>query len=319
VSDRDTTLGVVVPTIGDRPELRRLLESVAVQLRPVNQLRVVVDGPDATLAESIVASLAGNLADIDTQILTTGAARPAGSYLADTGYGVAVNTGLSTLDTDLVAFLDDDDVILPTHFQNLEALLRPEQDVGVAYSRVLVERMDGTQETYQKDMPPSGSISPFVVIGSHPVLLPAALIHRSTLEKTGWLDETLDRKADTDMIVRLALATSFSASDQATYIYFRNPHGQDVRDRTLREMAILLRKHRNSMTRFERWQLWDAQLRAAIRSEIDDVADEAAHEVARLLSPIWHDWIAALYLRLRKIRTPEFLKQAARRARSTVD
>jgi hypothetical protein len=314
VSEPRQTLGVIVATIGDRPELRRLIESLLAQVRPIQQLRIVVDGIDTSLVDSIVAELRPRLGAIDTRVLTTGASRDTGAYLSDAGYGVAVNTGLETLDTDLYAFLDDDDEVLPQHFANLEAALDPASGKGVSYSRVAVISADGRKRLFQTGPLPVGRISAFELIGRHPVLLPSTLIHSSVLDRLGGrLDATLDRKADTDTLARLGAATEFAAVDEATYVYYRSPHGGDVRERTLAETVTLLEKHESSMTRRERWISWDSLTRAAARDGLPDVARAAA---AKALSQYWSTpprFAVDLYLRLRRWETPRFISRIVRR------
>ncbi|MGB8361578.1 MAG: glycosyltransferase family A protein, partial [Acidimicrobiia bacterium] len=141
--DRSQTLGVVVPTIGDRPELRRLLLSVASQHRRPEAVCVVVDSQDTALVVEILDDIRREMEPIEVSMVNTGVERAEGEYLVETGYGYAVNLGLSNLDTDLVSFLDDDDEILANHYSNLEKALDADSGIGLAYSRVEVVSVDG--------------------------------------------------------------------------------------------------------------------------------------------------------------------------------
>lgn len=313
------SVGVVVPTIGDRPDIGRLLESVANQTLRPEQLRVVVDAQDSSYVEQILAQLQEKLAGIDVQILRTGASRRPGSYLAETGYGVAVNVGLRSLATDLVAFLDDDDEIAPTHFELLSRALDPARGVRAAYSRVMVVSPSGARRPYQEGPLQTGSFSPYTLIGPHPILLPAVLVERTLLDEIGWMDETFDRKADTDMLVRIGLGTKYGAVEEATYIYYRQPHGAEVKDRAQAEMARLIEKHQARMSRFQRWLLWDALTRSSLETEQMELARAAAREAIRALLPLSPDWLVGAYVRVRGSSLPRRLARLIRRRQTVTE
>jgi glycosyltransferase involved in cell wall biosynthesis len=312
-SSSDRTLGVVIPTIGDRPELKRMLLSVLTQTRPVDAIRVVVDARDTSLVESIVNELAEHVGSTDLAVLSTGVDRVEGEYLVETGYGFTVNRGLERLGTDLVAFLDDDDEIRPTHFAQLEAALDPSSGRGVAYSRVTIISANGEARPFPEGPMPDGKISAGVLIDAHPVLLPATLIHRSVLDVVEALDQSLDREADTDMIVRLGLATELAAVDDPTYIYYRISRKAVVNERTLAERARLLHKHGEHLSQRDRLRLWDPVGRSALRSGMPEIGRDAAEQVVLALSPRAPRFLIGWYVTLRKRQTPEFLKRAVKR------
>ena len=304
MSDRAQTLGVVVPTIGDRPELRRLLLSVASQKRRPEAVCVVVDSKETAMVVEIVDEISQAMDPIAVSVVSTGVDRVEGEYLVETGYGCAVNLGLANLDTDLVSFLDDDDEILANHYSNLEAALNAESGIDLAYSRVEVVSVDGRRRFFQSGDLPSGQFSAYTLMGAHPVLLPATLIRRALIDRIGHMDETLDRKADTDMLVRLGAATSFQAVDEATYVYYRNPHGADVHDKALEEMYHLIKKHSNSMSRKERWLSWDSLTRSSLKAGLSDLARDSAREAIRAWVSTAPGWLVSLYVRVRSLDAP---------------
>lgn len=305
----DLRLGVIVPTIGDRPELRRLLRSVAAQTRRPQQVCVVVDSTETALVEEIVAELRPEFGDIELGLVSTGVTRGEGEYLVETGYGFAVNAGLAELDVDLVSFLDDDDEILPDHYANLEEALLARDDIGLAYSRVEVVSVDGRRRHFQSGDLPSGRFSAFTLIGAHPVLLPATLIRMSVVHGLNGLDATLDRKADTDMLVRLGQASEFVSVDPATYVYYRNPHGSEVNVRALEEMYLLIEKHQTVMTKQERWLSWDGLTRSAIKSGLDDLARSSARQAVATWVSTTPGWLVSLYVRIRRLDTPKSVRR----------
>jgi glycosyltransferase involved in cell wall biosynthesis len=309
----DRTLGVVIPTIGERPELKGLLLSVLAQTRPVQAIRIVVDSRDTALVDSIVDDLADRLGAVDLQVISTGAHREEGEYLVETGYGYAVNRGLERLDTDMVAFLDDDDEIRPKHFAQLEAALDPASGRGAAYSRVQVVYPDGSTNLFPEGPMPSGRIRTAVLIDRHPVLLPATLIHSSVLEVVKGLDQRLDRLADTDMVVRLGLATEFAAVDDPTYIYNRVSRKAIVNERVLEETAQMLAKHQGQMSRKERLLFWDTQARQALRAGFEEIGRESSIQAVGVLWPRPPRLVVDGYMQLRGRPSPEFLRRIARR------
>ncbi|HEY6629149.1 MAG TPA: glycosyltransferase family A protein, partial [Acidimicrobiia bacterium] len=308
-----STLGVVIPTIGDRPELKRLLLTILAQTRPVQAIQVVVDADDTTLVDAILAELQGDLGRTVVEVQRTGVMRTEGDYLVDTGYGYTVNRGLERLDTDLVSFLDDDDEIRPSHFAQLEAALDPSAGRSASYSRVLVVNPDGAERHHPEGTMPAGKIPVGVLIDAHPVLLPATLMHRSVLDTVQSLDQTLDREADTDMIVRLGLATEFAAVDDPTYVYYRVSRKAIVNERVLSERSRMLHKHQSHLTRREKLHLWDPIGRSALRAGFTEIGRDAGEQV---ISALWNHapgFLVGWYVFLRGRQTPEFIKRAVKR------
>lgn len=316
MTDSAKTLGVVIPTIGDRPELRRLLLSVARQDRRPEAVCVVVDSKDTAMTYEIVDGILHELEPMEVSVVSTGVDRATGEYLVETGYGYAVNLGLSNLDTDLVSFLDDDDEILHNHYSNLEAALGADDSIGLAYSRVEVVSVDGRRRHFQSGELPSGHFSAYALMGAHPVLLPATLIRRSLIDDLGHMDETLDRKADTDMLVRLGGATDFAAVDEATYVYYRNPHGSDVHDKALEEMYLLIGKHLGEMSRREQWLSWDSLTRSSLKAGLPDLAREAAYEAIRTWVSPTPGWLISLYVRVRSLDVPPSIRRTIGKLRN---
>lgn len=315
VAESSSSIGVVVPTIGDRPELARLLRSIAGQTRRPTQVCVVVDSEDTDLVEQILDEVRADMGSIEVGFVSTGVARQEGEYLVETGYGYAVNRGLAELDTDLVSFLDDDDEILPMHYENLEAALLSDPGAGLAYSRVEVVSVDGRRRHFQSGELPSGHFSAHTLIGAHPVLLPATLIRRSLVDDLGGLDQGFDRKADTDMLVRLGQASKFVSVGEATYIYYRNPHGSEVNVRALEEMLGLIGKHEGSMTRKERWLSYDALTRASLKSGLDELGRASAAGAIGAWVSTQPSWLVSLYVSIRDLDAPDWVRRLLRRPR----
>ncbi|MBO3750771.1 glycosyltransferase [Streptosporangiaceae bacterium NEAU-GS5] len=117
------SVGIVIPTRGDRAApLRAALAGVLSQNHPRRTPVVVVAdahplgppgamaGPAGRTAEQVAAEVAEQIAGVVAE--TRGAVRVLPNRLSP-GLPGARNTGIAALDTDLVAFCDDDDLWLP--------------------------------------------------------------------------------------------------------------------------------------------------------------------------------------------------------------
>ncbi|MGW0804162.1 glycosyltransferase family 2 protein [Nonomuraea sp. NPDC002799] len=141
------SVGVVIPTCGDRPRhLREAVEAVLAQDYP-GKLRVfvVADGVDpAVVAEQV----AEQVADASVRVLPN---------RLSPGLPGARNTGIAACETDLVAFCDDDDVWLPGKLAAQERALRDGGEfascgVEVEHGRRRVTRLAGTSVVTAADL-----------------------------------------------------------------------------------------------------------------------------------------------------------------------
>jgi hypothetical protein len=121
------------------------------------------------------------------------------------GPSAARNAGLAVSRGQYVAFLDDDDRLLPHHLSTLLGLLHDRPEVGVAYGRVAFE---GSAPWPGPDAP-SGDVFA-ALLGSELVCTHAALVRRSTLDGVGAFDEALPTMEHYDLFVRLARRTRFA-------------------------------------------------------------------------------------------------------------
>jgi glycosyltransferase involved in cell wall biosynthesis len=125
------SVGVVIPTRGDRPELLRQALAGVLAQRHDGPLEVAVVA-DAGDPDAVAAQVAGvpNPAGRPVRVL----ANPAGPHLAR-----ARNAGIDALRTDLLAFCDDDDVWLPGKLAAQVAALRAAPGADFASCAIEVE------------------------------------------------------------------------------------------------------------------------------------------------------------------------------------
>ncbi|MFO7249472.1 MAG: glycosyltransferase [Actinomycetes bacterium] len=125
------SVGVVIPTRGDRPALLRAALAAVLAQRHPGRLEVVIvaDGCDVGAVRRQVADLA---AHGPRRVRVLG--NPGGPHLAR-----ARNTGIAALGTEWVAFCDDDDVWLPGRLAAQFAALRADPGADFASCAIEVE------------------------------------------------------------------------------------------------------------------------------------------------------------------------------------
>lgn len=209
------SVSVVVRTRNRPALLAQALESLRAQtLRPVSVV-VVNDGGVSvhTVVEPFRDAFALSLEELPER----------------RGRSAAANLGVETAVQDLVAFLDDDDVVFPDHFERLVSAYRAGPE-PVVYSDAVtvVYRRDGESWTpdrrvlqysldFDRDYLLLGNYIPL-----HTLLLPRAL-HR----RLGGFDTGLDFSEDWDFLIRASFETSFRHIRAVTCEY-RVFHGEDA-------------------------------------------------------------------------------------------
>ncbi|MFF4773856.1 glycosyltransferase family 2 protein [Microtetraspora fusca] len=182
------SVGVVIPTRGERPELLAAAVAGVLDQEYGRRIRVVVvvDGGGDALgpAEQIA----------DVVAATRGSVRVVANRRAR-GLPGARNTGIDELDTDLVAFCDDDDRWLPGKLAAQVAALEgePEADfascaIEVAYGSRLVPRQAGAERVTRADL----TRSRMVMVHSSTFLFRASAGYRADESAPGGQNEDWD-------------------------------------------------------------------------------------------------------------------------------
>lgn len=179
------TVGVIVPTC-DRPEaLAIALQSLKVQTSRPDRIIVVNDG--VVPVEKVISQFDR---DLEMVLLRTPTPR--------SGSAVARNMALSSLGTDIVSFLDDDNIMWPTWIEKLRIIFSDENSPPVVYGAQIrpvegnflnsvfwfIDGFDADRLSYEN----------FIDINQ--------LAHRKCYQR---FDESLLRLADWDYARRLAL------------------------------------------------------------------------------------------------------------------
>lgn len=185
------SVGVVVPTRGRPDSLRRAVTSVFDQWYP-GSIEVVVVFDQQAPAPLDVVPRPGRLLRTTSNTRAPG---PAG----------ARNTGVLALDTDLVAFLDDDDAWTPDKLGVQVELLRAHPGAVVAACGVLFE---GPRRRHVRQ-PPAGRIdADLLQRGRHVALHTSTLVawRQRSIDAIGHFDETIPSGygEDLDWLLRAA-------------------------------------------------------------------------------------------------------------------
>ncbi|GIH99095.1 glycosyltransferase [Planobispora takensis] len=196
------SVGVVIPTRGRRPgQLRTATRSAMAQDHPGPvEIVIVVDGEDpAPVADQVADLLAGLAMAVREETPAPRRVRVLANRLSP-GLPGARNTGIAALDTDLVAFCDDDDRWLPGKLSAQIAELEAEPAAEFASCAIEVEygsrrtpRLAGTDR----------------VTHGHLVRSRMMMVHSSTfLFRRGslWVDESAPggQNEDWDLALRAA-------------------------------------------------------------------------------------------------------------------
>jgi len=206
-------IGVVIPAFNAAGYVGQAIESVLAQtLRPSRI--VVVDDGSADETAAIVERFGRAVTCIRQE---------------NRGVAAARNRGARASETEWIAFLDADDVWLPTKLQRQQRCLQGSEAalvytavtlVAQDLSPIATARVAGTRDDLEALLLHRDNI---------PQTSPSTLLVRySTFAAIGGYDETLSTMADWDLLIRLRLRTSFVQVNEPLVLYRRGSMSRDV-------------------------------------------------------------------------------------------
>jgi glycosyltransferase involved in cell wall biosynthesis len=275
----DQKISVIIPT-ADRPEaLAHALESLRAQRRGGTIQAVVVNDGGADVAD-VVAPFSD---DLQVKLLTQDGNR---------GPSAARNLGLDAAEGDFVTFLDDDDVLLPGHFDAVLPIIEA-GGADVVYTTMMVsaERREPTVEGYRDALPAFDyDFDPeFLLMANY--IPPLGLTMRRTGPDGPRFDTGVRLAEEWDLWLRMvADGYRFHHVDVRTAVYHRLPRHDHKSDPPASESVAIhafLESYRNLCGR---WAVKPDSPAALGRSFV-----ERAYELAfirldqhrRLVSPFW--------------------------------
>lgn len=232
---RTLNVSVIIPTYGRDTFLAESLASVAEQSQPPSEV-IVVD--DCSQPPVVVPNLGLHIKVV--------------RHARNMGPGAARNTGLAHATSELVIFLDDDDLLTP---RRLQLATQELGDARAHCAAVELLHETGHKEHYKKYF--EGDMRGWFNHVPHPAM--GQVVHRR--EDLLQFDPTLRVSEDTEWWIRMADSAVFAWSPEVGLRVRRHPERREGVDRGLRcrTRQMILRRHRDEL---------DRRSRARIRGEI---------------------------------------------------
>ena len=203
-------ISVIVPTYNRSAFVGRTLDSAFAQTRPPDEVIVIDDGSKDNTPE-VLAAYPHPLTHRRQENARIGAARNAGQALA---------TG------DALAFLDSDDLLLPTALEKLERALRNRPDAALAYClSQTIDAADTVTEALWDYRTHEGDVWEPLIRGNFIRSTGCALVRRSALESVGsWLTHR-EMAINEDWEIWLRLAENYPFVRVAEPLFQYRVHG----------------------------------------------------------------------------------------------
>lgn len=182
-------VSIIIPTYNRASLVREAALSVLAQTFEDFELIIVDDGSTDGTADA--------LAGLDDRL----------RYVpqANAGRSAARNRGLELAAGEFVAFLDSDDLFLPTKLERQVGHMRRPGAAAMSYTSAVNTDAEGNRYPFDYEASARGDIySRVAMYIPVTVCLPTVMVRRSVLDEIGGFDERLDRFEDTDMWRRIA-------------------------------------------------------------------------------------------------------------------
>jgi glycosyltransferase involved in cell wall biosynthesis len=210
-------VSALIPTYNRRTQVLRAIDSVLAQTAPVDEIVVVDDGSPDGSAEAIRSRYGSRVTLLQQE---------------NAGVSAARNRGICEARGEWIAFLDSDDVWLPTKIERqFEALAALGDEFGVCFTDCVFEgnpekKLSVFQETGFESAPKFGPLedpAKYVLAEREPFYTQSLLVRRSLLQGSSGFDHALVLREDTDVLFRLTFRTKFCFTSEALVRIDRNP------------------------------------------------------------------------------------------------
>jgi len=243
---RKQSIAVVIPNYNRPRIVADAIRSVLAQNRPADEILVVDDGSREPSEETVRA-----FGD-----------RVRYLYQDNRGLAGARNTGIRETGSDLLVFLDDDDLLEPNHLELLAAALECAPDASVVYGDVLYTDLLGWElGLHSRILPEIRDSSAFAenalaFRGFPPIH--SAMFRRRVFEDYGLFNETYPYAEDVEMWLRIAPRVQCRFVDEVVCRYRKHETNMVLDLRRMEEQHT-----RGMKDRYERGDLPEAFERLA--------------------------------------------------------
>jgi glycosyltransferase involved in cell wall biosynthesis len=210
-------ISVVIPTYNRRTQVIIAIDSVLAQTLPVDEIIVVDDGSTDDTSECVSRRYGPSVRVIKQE---------------NAGCAAARNRGISEARGEWIAFLDSDDVWLPTKIERqIEAITSLDGEFGVCFTDTYFSgdkenRLTAFEDAGFREAPRLGVLdepTKYIVAQREPFYTPALMIRRSYFAEIGEFDESQFIRSDTDLFFRLSLRVRFCFVGEALAEADRSP------------------------------------------------------------------------------------------------
>ncbi|HWF73591.1 MAG TPA: glycosyltransferase family 2 protein [Solirubrobacteraceae bacterium] len=272
------SVGVIVPVYGTAPYLYDALESVLSQEPPPEDVIVVDDGSPQPVTLDRRHARACQLVRRDRQ----------------GGPGLARDTALALLATELIACADADDVWLPGKLAAQRRALEHHPEVGLCFGAAVIVGPDGTPTGERWEMLPTGVLPPQVLapllFERNPIPTSSVVVRRQALRSAGGFTGPPLGEDWALWLRLLSRGEHFLFEPQAGIRYRRHPDGVTADIAALAESAFFIHEtHGELVDEATRRRVKAADLTALARGRIRQrryrAARSALTQAARLARP----------------------------------
>ena len=213
---KNALVSVIIPTYNRKTYVQEAIYSALEQTYPQIEIIVIDDGSNDGTGPLLKSKYGHRIKYI---------------FLENRGEAAARNVGIHQSDGEYLAFLDSDDIWMPTKIEKQVEFLKSRSDYGIVSCHVLVIDEAGKyiHNVPKRPEQKSEHITLETLVLNSPVYQSTVLIRRECIEEVGGYDESIRYGEDRDLILRTA------ASYQAGFIL---------------EPLTALRRHKGAQSRF---------------------------------------------------------------------
>jgi glycosyltransferase involved in cell wall biosynthesis len=167
----------------------------------------------------------------------------------DRGISASRNRGITLTEGEFIAFLDDDDIWMPSKLEKQVEILRKNPSIGAVSTGICV--FNENKKIVMFGFPRSkGNIFPTILSKNVVGNCSAVLFRRDCLLTVGLFDENLNAAEDVDLWIRLAKHFQFDCVEE--YLLLGRTHRKEIsrdHERVLKATRALYSKHVSELAR----------------------------------------------------------------------